>query len=393
MSELSYFHTWKGAENLTSRKFINDWERLFGGNSASVRDLVSLLFRAALLFVVKGNSGYPFKNSQLRNEARDYLLRRIPQISSMLGTADQAFTAKDVVFLIKSYNILRVSPPSSIRDRLIAESQARFSEMPIKDFRYILHNFVKINVYPGDPWIQKWSEVLNQIATDRPDEISREDLLDTLYYMSIMDYMRTAIGQTDSESPCRKVVMEFLEAFQCAEMEGKRVDAAIYYSACYYKLDFVQRALFDRDQNHDASDGGFFYQELNSRGKDVSLIKLADGYLTKSFQNSSGITVISRIDRFGSHITDLDRGALCYDPAAQFMAAVHHGNHAEKIILSIPFSFLLHTAKLTAEAVFDTLLSGVDHVGPGHYVLHPDGLRPAQDAGAWEFPIPSLMQP
>ncbi len=404
MSELTYFHNvfnhWK--ISISAQDFQDHWEDSFK-KAFSVEEMTFLLYSASKLFSQKKDGYYVFKTPQDLYTARDYFSNQVKNCEALLEEDLLEIVAKgsplepqSIIFLIKTYNMVQIHPSSGMQELLIQQSQATLGLLSFRDQRYILRNLVGIGVYPGDAWIEAWYFAFTKKASEQNP--TREDLLDVLYYMTIMDYMRTMQGENSESSPCRQITTGMLDAFRDETLSGKIVDSAIYYPANYYGYEFIKGAKLRVDRKGEGAEDNWFQRDVAARG----LIFLSDlttkdnATLTGVFQvseNGAPRSVICRLDGRPSLITDVSQDRGLYAPQIAFKGAVLNLLSPEKMVLSIPYTFLCRVAGLSTNQLMEKLLDGVKNIGPGHYVLHPDGLRPAQEAGAWEFPISSPRHP
>lgn len=397
MSELSYFHNiynyWKTC--ISAQDFQDHWEDLFK-KAFSVEDMTFLLYSASKLFSQKKDGGYAFKSPQDQYTARDYFSKQVKNCEILLEKAPSTSKPQSIIFLIKTYNMVQIHPSSGMQELLIQQSQATLELLSFRDQRYILRNLVGIGVYPGDAWIEAWYSAFTNSASEQNP--TREDLLDVLYYMTIMDYMRTVQGEDLESSPCRQIATGMLDAFRDETLSGEIVDSAIYYPANYYGYEFIKGAKLQVHHKGGSHGDNWFQSDVAARGFTFlsDLTTKDNATLTGVFQvsaNGAPRSVIYRLDGRPSLITDVSQDRALYAPQIAFKGAVLNLLSPEKTVLSIPYTFLCRVAGLSTDQLMGKLLDGMKNIGPGHYVLHSDGLRPAQDAGAWEFPILSPMQP
>lgn len=399
MSKLSYFYNiynhWK--TRISAQDFQDHWEDLFK-KAFSVEDMTFLLYSASKLFSQKKDGDYAFKTPHDQYTARDYFSNQVKNCEVLLEKTakDSPLELKSIIFLIKTYNMVQIHPSSGMQELLIQQSQATLERLSFHDQRYILRNLVGIGVYPGDAWIEAWYSAFTNSSPEKNS--TREDLLDVLYYMTIMDYMRTVQGGNSESSPCRQITTGMLDAFRDEILSGEIVDSAIYYPANYYGYEFIKGAKLRVHYKGENHGDNWFQSDVAARG----FIFLSDlttkdnATLTGVFQvsaNGAPRSVMCRLDGRPSLITDVSQDRALYAPQIAFKGAVLNLLSPEKTVVSIPCTFLSRVAGLSTNQLMEILLDGVKNIGPGHYVLHPDGLRSAQDKGAWEFPIPSLMQP
>ena len=102
--------------------------------------------------------------------------------------------------------------------------------------------------------------------------------------------------------------------------------------------------------------------------------------------------VICKLDGPSIIIQDTKRGVFLYNPSIRLVSGVQSRDNPDAIVVMVPDKLLRHFFNMDITEIISMLLEKLDNTSPGHYVLHPDGLRSVEEKGAWEFEIPQGAQ-